>query len=69
MNKWKALGQAFENVGSDLLIDCENMGTLCENVKAFEELYSLYAMMLETIKAQHHFICTRFDEIDDRECR
>lgn len=64
MRKWRVLGQAFENIGSDLSMACENMETNCEVGEAFEEMYMVYAMMLDTLKAQRRFAAAKFDEID-----
>lgn len=63
MEKWKALGQIFEDLGNDLMIECENMETNCEVDESFEQMYSLYAMLLHTLKEQRRFIATVFDEI------
>ena len=65
MRKWKALGQAFENIGDDLRIACENMEINCEANEEFEEMYILYAMLLDGLKTQRRFIGTVFDEIDE----
>ena len=52
MRKWKVLGQAFENIGDDLMCECENMETNCEVYEAFERMYVLYAMLLDMLKTQ-----------------
>ena len=63
MRKWKALGQAFESLGTDLMYECENMETNCESYEAFERMYILYAMLLDGLRTQREFISTVFDEI------
>jgi len=63
MRKWKALSQAFENIGSDLRHECENMEINCEIDDRFERMYILYAMLLDMLKSQRKFISTVFDEI------
>lgn len=65
MRKWKALGQAFENIGTELMYECENMETNCEVNEEFERMYILYAMLLDGLKTQRKFISTVFDEIAD----
>lgn len=62
IRKWKVLGRIFENLGTDLMYECENMETNCEAEESFEEMYILYAMLLDTLKAQRRFIATAFDE-------
>jgi len=59
------LGQAFEDIGDDLQITCENMETNCEADESFERMYSLYAMLLNTLKEQRKFIAAVFDEITE----
>lgn len=66
MRKWKVLGQAFEDIGNDLMYECENMETNCEDNEEFERIYVLYATLLDTLKAQRKFIGTVFDETDEQ---
>lgn len=66
MRKWKTLGKAFENVGNDLRIACENMETICEDDEFFEGMYVLYTMLLDTLKAQQRFIGEVFYKICNR---
>jgi len=63
MEKWKVLGQIFEDLGNDLMVECENMETNCEAYEEFERMYSLYAMLLHMLREQRRFIATVFDEI------
>lgn len=65
MRNWKALGQAFENIGTELMCECENMETNCKSYEAFERTHILYAMLLDGLKTQRKFISTVFDEIAD----
>lgn len=62
MNKWKALAQAFYNVGACLEEEC------CYHAAsdpAFDQLYIQYVQLLETIKVQRIIINNRFDEVKD----
>ena len=63
MDKWKAVEQAFENLGTALSIECEIMSANCESNEVFEQLYVNYVQLLETIKVQHKVIANRFDEL------
>ena len=64
MDKWQAIGTAFENLGMNLRIECENMSENCEFDSTFDELYTNYAQLLETIKVQRQLIGNRFEELD-----
>lgn len=66
MRKWKVLGEIFEDMGSNLMVECENMETNCEFDESFERMYPLYAMLLHTLKEQQRFIATVFDEIAEQ---
>lgn len=64
MNKWKALGTAFENLGIELAQECENTGELAKDFAEADQLYSNYAQLLESIKAQRRMIHAIFNEMD-----
>ena len=64
MNKWKVLGMAFENLGGELLCECENTGELARDTTTIDSLYSNYAQLLESIKAQRKVIHGIFEEMD-----
>jgi len=63
MEKWRVLGQIFEDLGSELMYECENMETNCKADESFDRMYPLYAMLLHTLKEQRRFIATVFEEI------
>jgi len=63
MEKWKVLGRIFEDLGSELWVECENMETSREIDESFDEMYPLYAMLLHTLKEQRRFIAAVFDEM------
>jgi len=63
-NHWLLLGQSFENVGDSLRIECENMSENCKYDKRFEQLYTNYVQLLESIKSQRTVIANRFDDLD-----
>lgn len=64
MNKWAALSQAFENLGNDVALACENMETTVEVDNRFDVLYIVYVVLLETMKTTRQVIANKFDEID-----
>ena len=66
MTNWQVVGRAFKSLGSGLLVACENIEVACESDPEFYELYSIYAMMLDTLKSQMRFADSKFDEIDER---
>ena len=68
MDKWGAVGQAFENLGMELHVECENMSTNCDDDATFEQLYVNYVQLLETVKVQRKIISNRFDEIAEMCC-
>lgn len=64
-NKWKAMGQAFENLGMELRVECENMESNCLEDSKFERLWGHYVQMLETIKINRTVISNLFEELDE----
>jgi hypothetical protein len=64
MNKWKILSQAFENLGNDFALACENMEPTTEMDDRFDALYTVYVALLETMKTTRQVIANKFDEID-----
>jgi hypothetical protein len=65
-DKWEYLAQAFANLGEDLRLACENMKVSDEAYpdRNFDQLYTNYAQLLESIKVQRTVINNRFDAID-----
>lgn len=62
---WKAVGQAFENTGTDLRVECENMEVACEEDDKFEIVYHQYALLLNMVNVQRKAINALFDTIDE----
>ena len=61
---WQAVGQALENLGTELKAECEIASAYCEDDEEFQQLYVNYVQLLESIKVQHVVIGNRFDELN-----
>ena len=62
--RWSYIAQAFENMGNELYDECLNMQENCDLDEGYEQLYTNYVQLLETIKAQRKVMDNKFDALD-----
>lgn len=67
MNKYEVLGQAFEDLGTTLSDDLENLGETAEDNEQVAPLYTMYAMLLNMLSVARTSIAFAFDEIDAKD--